>query len=280
MKNPVPWLAVLLTLWIAGASYVYRGYHCIKVPLAVTDNTNLIAAAEEGFTFPFSGDTPTIPAKVEPELMKIVAYLNDNPDKYLNLVGKYQEIEKNTTTYDNLGIGRAEAIKTFLVQKGVGANRIATTGEASPILITNGETVYGGVGFKFTAPPAKTEVEEKVSAIEDKYKEQPIIFYFAAQNLSTLTPEQLEVLEDLTFYLKEKNNAKIRITGHTDSQGQDADNLELGERRANIIKDYFTKNEIASEQINATSKGESKPRATNETPEGRIQNRRVEIFFE
>lgn len=280
MKNPVLWLGALLTLWITGVSYIYRGYHCIKIPLAVTDNTNLIAASEEGFTFPFSGDTPTIPNSVEPELTKIATYLKDNPDKSLNLVGKYQEIEKNTTTYENLGIGRAEAIKSFLAQKGVVANRITTTGEVSPILVTNGETVYGGVSFNFITPPPKTEAEEKVAVIEEKYKEQPIIFYFAAQNLSTLTPQQLEILEDLTFYLKEKDNAKIRITGHTDSQGQEAANLALGERRANIIKDYFIKNEIASKQINATSKGESEPRATNTTPAGRLENRRVEIFFE
>jgi outer membrane protein OmpA-like peptidoglycan-associated protein len=73
------------------------------------------------------------------------------------------------------------------------------------------------------------------------------------------------------------SNQKITIIGHTDGVGDAKTNLAFAERRAKNIRDILKTKGVKSEQIKCVSKGESKPIATNDTPEGRYKNRRVEI---
>jgi outer membrane protein OmpA-like peptidoglycan-associated protein len=72
-------------------------------------------------------------------------------------------------------------------------------------------------------------------------------------------------------------NQKITIIGHTDGIGDAKTNYAFAERRAKNIRDILKSKGVSTAQITCLSKGESKPIATNDTPEGRYQNRRVEI---
>jgi OOP family OmpA-OmpF porin len=73
---------------------------------------------------------------------------------------------------------------------------------------------------------------------------------------------------------------RVSIEGHTDSIGTDAYNQKLSERRARTVRDHMVGQGIAADRITTRGFGESKPIASNETAEGRAQNRRVEIFAE
>ena len=78
--------------------------------------------------------------------------------------------------------------------------------------------------------------------------------------------------------LKQHAELKLTIEGHTDSVGDDASNLSLSERRAAAVKAYLESQfGIASDRLQAVGMGETKPAASNDTPEGRQQNRRVEL---
>jgi outer membrane protein OmpA-like peptidoglycan-associated protein len=71
---------------------------------------------------------------------------------------------------------------------------------------------------------------------------------------------------------------RVQLEGHTDSQGNARKNQQLSERRVQSIKQYLTQRfQIAPERIEAVGYGSSKPIASNDTPEGRNQNRRVEV---
>ncbi|HEY0913281.1 MAG TPA: OmpA family protein [Solimonas sp.] len=70
---------------------------------------------------------------------------------------------------------------------------------------------------------------------------------------------------------------KVDVSGHTDWIGTDGYNQALSERRANSVKQYLTRKGVDSKRISTYAYGESKPVATNETDEGRAQNRRVEV---
>lgn len=70
---------------------------------------------------------------------------------------------------------------------------------------------------------------------------------------------------------------KVDVSGHTDWIGTDAYNQALSERRANSVKQYMVRKGVDSRRINTYAYGESKPVATNETDEGRAQNRRAEV---
>ncbi len=71
----------------------------------------------------------------------------------------------------------------------------------------------------------------------------------------------------------------VAIEGHTDSVGSDDYNQQLSERRAQAVRDYFVQQGINSSNVEAHGYGKTEPIATNDTPEGRQQNRRVELIL-
>jgi outer membrane protein OmpA-like peptidoglycan-associated protein len=72
---------------------------------------------------------------------------------------------------------------------------------------------------------------------------------------------------------------RLSVEGHTDSVGTDDYNQQLSERRAEAVRDYFVQQGISSEAVIASGFGKTAPVASNDTPEGRQQNRRVEIVL-
>lgn len=71
----------------------------------------------------------------------------------------------------------------------------------------------------------------------------------------------------------------LAVEGHTDSVGSDEYNQNLSERRAEAVRDYFVQQGIAAASVDARGFGKSEPIASNDTPEGRQQNRRVELIL-
>jgi len=93
-----------------------------------------------------------------------------------------------------------------------------------------------------------------------------------------LRPEAEEVLKNLAIVLKEADIKTFEIDGHTDSDASDEHNQVLSEKRANAVKNFLTSQGIAAE-ITIKGYGESRPIASNDTPEGKQKNRRVEIVI-
>jgi OmpA-OmpF porin, OOP family len=85
------------------------------------------------------------------------------------------------------------------------------------------------------------------------------------------------VLDNLTAIAMRCPEARIEISGHTDSAGGDDTNMELSRRRAEAVADYLTKAGIAAERMTAVGYGKMHPIASNDTEEGRAQNRRIEF---
>ena len=80
--------------------------------------------------------------------------------------------------------------------------------------------------------------------------------------------------------LREFPNHKYLIAGHTDSQGNDAYNLNLSENRALAVKSYLEANMgLPADQFESIGYGESRPIASNDSPDGRRLNRRIEIVI-
>ena len=72
----------------------------------------------------------------------------------------------------------------------------------------------------------------------------------------------------------------LTVTGHTDSRGTPQHNIELSQRRAQAVYDYFVSKDVNPARLVAMGKGETVPVASNDTEAGRRQNRRVEILVE
>jgi outer membrane protein OmpA-like peptidoglycan-associated protein len=86
-------------------------------------------------------------------------------------------------------------------------------------------------------------------------------------------------LDELAELLKKKPNWKLKISGHTDNVGKPSSNLKLSEKRAKAVKAYLMKKGIPESQLKTEWFGQTKPVASNKTPEGRQKNRRVEMLI-
>lgn len=84
-------------------------------------------------------------------------------------------------------------------------------------------------------------------------------------------------LKNLVEIMKRKKELKIRIDGHTDSEGDESANQILSQKRAESVKNYLISQGIDTGRIAAKGFGESKPVADNTTPQGKAKNRRTEI---
>jgi len=112
-------------------------------------------------------------------------------------------------------------------------------------------------------------------------KSKPVIlknvfFETASADLKTTSQTELNHLKDL---LNEHPNIRIQINGHTDNVGAKNANLMLSENRAKAVFNYLTQNGISSSRLYTKGYGESQAIDTNDTPEGRANNRRTEFVI-
>jgi OmpA-OmpF porin, OOP family len=92
-----------------------------------------------------------------------------------------------------------------------------------------------------------------------------------------LEPASFAVLDQVASVLLKYPHYKLSIEGHTDSQGDDALNLRLSRERAKACFDHLLKDGVPASRMTASGLGETRPVASNDTEEGRRQNRRVEF---
>ena len=92
-----------------------------------------------------------------------------------------------------------------------------------------------------------------------------------------IEPASAGVLELVAERLRENPQFRVRIEGHTDERASGDYNLELSQERAEAVKRILIGFGIAPERMDAVGRGESEPIASNDTPEGRALNRRVEL---
>ena len=98
-------------------------------------------------------------------------------------------------------------------------------------------------------------------------------------NGAELKPGARQRLDELYGYLSENPEIHATVEGHTDNTGNADYNMGLSIRRAGAVRDYLIELGLDPDQISAEGLGMTVPIATNDTPEGRQQNRRVEIVF-
>ncbi|MFZ9970243.1 MAG: OmpA family protein, partial [Bacteroidia bacterium] len=94
---------------------------------------------------------------------------------------------------------------------------------------------------------------------------------------SNLKSESEAELQRVFDWLEQNPKLRIEISGHTDSEGSDAYNLDLSKRRAGTVARYLVEKGLNAQRIQFEGYGETQPMASNETEEGRAKNRRIEM---
>lgn len=94
---------------------------------------------------------------------------------------------------------------------------------------------------------------------------------------ATLKKDCYPMLTDLIEIMKLKPTMKIEIGGHTDSDGDDAMNMQLSQQRAEAVRNYLISQGISAHRMISKGYGETRPKISNATPSGKAINRRTEI---
>ena len=96
---------------------------------------------------------------------------------------------------------------------------------------------------------------------------------------SQIAPESEQTVADYAKFMEESPAFKVLIVGHTDNVGSDEKNMVLSQERADSVKAKLVEDGVDPDRIKTEGKGETQPVADNGTPEGRAQNRRIEVWL-
>jgi len=120
-------------------------------------------------------------------------------------------------------------------------------------------------------------LEKNVISVKDNYRLDDVHFEFSSYKL--MDQSSISFLTELGKYLVKNKSIKLNLIGHTDTVGSAERNNKLSLKRAFEIQQFLVKYGIESSRITFSGKGERVPLVSNETAQGRAENRRVEVFF-
>lgn len=165
--------------------------------------------------------------------------------------------------------------KVFDIPKGVD-----TTYKMNQLMFKAGQTNYSEEQYGIFISNIKTATglpDTRHKLVEEgKFSTTGILFDV---NSSVIKPESNGVVKEIATVLKENPSIKIKIIGHTSSDGDDKVNMDLSSQRAAAVKTLLTEEfKIDTSRIETEGKGETEAVGDNKTKEGRSQNRRVEFI--
>lgn len=171
--------------------------------------------------------------------------------------GRYAKVYVNERRVAN--VPNAEFVRGTVIQ----LRNSYFADEANPMLIAGIRIAAGGRDLY------------DALARDGRVATQGILF---AVGSDVIRPESTPTLKEIGEMLREHGDLRLSIEGHTDSDGETAYNQELSDRRAAAVKAYLVgEYGIGASRLESVGFGESKPVASNDTPEGKQQNRRVEL---
>lgn len=129
--------------------------------------------------------------------------------------------------------------------------------------------LFKSIKKSYPSPP-------KLQEIRNNFTFKPIYFN---HDESVVLPEFRPFLDELAMLLDAISDLRLLVVGHTDAVGTDAYNIGLSKRRAKAIRDYFKEKGVPADKLEIDFKGEREPVDSNNTPEGKQRNRRVDFSF-
>lgn len=134
------------------------------------------------------------------------------------------------------------------------------------------------------AEQARRKAMEELKDLQAKQTDQGLVLTLGDvlfdTGKATLKPGARQNIDRLARFLKENPERTVTVEGHTDSTGSTEMNMELSQRRADSVKTALVERGVQGDHITAVGKGPDLPVATNSTPAGRQQNRRVVVVVQ
>lgn len=187
-------------------------------------------------------------------------------DEILEITGQYRAEEAKPANFENMGLARANDIAK-LFKPPLTDNMIRLKGELHPTGADDSISLFKSAEFNYL------KNSESIKEIDDR-----TLIYFPFNSTNKLNNEEVEAYLNDVAERVIKSGERVRLTGHTDSMSSSESNLRLGQRRADIVKNYLISKGVSSSKIIAQSKGEMQPASgTYVNNKKSAENRRTEL---
>jgi len=216
---------------------------------------------------------------LEPYAIGGVGFLNANGNGKLKTLGVQASGADSDTEFAGRVGGGFDVWITQNIAAYVDATYVMPTSGLSALRYVS---LSGGVKYSFAGPPAApppapaavAQAPRPAPPMKKKIVLRGVHFDF---DKATIRADARPVLDEAIATLKQQGGIAVIAEGHTDNVGTDAYNMKLSQRRAKAVRDYLVAGGISPRRIAVEGFGESHPVASNDTADGRAQNRRVEL---
>ncbi len=281
MSNFVKFILMALA-WLVLYFGTYYGCiqpeYCPETPTVTVDPSPVPV---DEYTLRSSMNSPDIlkGALWESELQSLYDRYQRDPKQALEVTGYYFPGEKAPDEFSSMGLYRAEEIKQLLIAKGVPADNIRGLDRQKSGAAPAAGEPFDIAGFAWARMTGDDDEDDKpkVEIVEVSDAEFDIRFPFS-KNTAELNAEAEAYLKKLAERVAQTKET-ISITGHTDNVDSEAFNMQLGQQRADFIRERLVAYGVDANLIDVSSQGLNSPKASNATAEGRRINRRATILL-
>jgi len=254
------WLLVGLGYWLISKNY------CCAPTTGISERTvapmsTIPIKKLTPLSFACSSDDPNADARWNKFRDSLINTLSE--DKILEIQGFDFSDEKNASGQSSLGLSRAQQVRKMLASVKDGQIRL-TSGKMTKNC--REEEMYNLIRFKTS--------RNNVVEIDDR-----TLIYFPVNSSNKLNDGQVEDYLNKVASRVKSSGETVILTGHTDSDGEEASNMLLGKRRAEVIKSYLVSRGVSGRKILTNTKGETSPITSNATENGKAKNRRTELII-
>lgn len=265
-------------------------FDCLA-PFEISDPAHRFSLkAEDNFVFDYNSAQFLMPLSsfMETQVKVLANYLKEHPDRQLKITGYNHPDETHYGALQNLGLARANAVRSLLLQAGAPALQLWVDGIAEERLAVLSSELYdqflpNALGFKFEAlsTPRVKALEKKLAATTEALKKRQVFRFkdFGLEEEKIVVDEELKTyLNELILYLSSRPKSAVYIVGHSNTLETKEKSALKGRERALYVRDFLVEQGIAPSQIKTTTAGDSHPLGKRETRYGQQINRRVDLF--
>ena len=217
------------------------------------------------------------------DIFEFVLNENVKPEKVLFIKGELKNDEGEEPLSANI------ELKNALTKETVNVNYDSITGKYASVVLFNEDYILTvkKKGYAFSSAyfsKDDTTLKEPVKVDLDLIKNQKGKAYtlnniLFETNSANLSKQDRIIIDQFAEYLKLNPELNVAINGHTDNEGNPAENLLLSEKRARSVYDYLVTSGIATSRLSFHGYGETKPLQPNSNPALKAQNRRTEFLI-
>lgn len=248
--------------------------------LNLTFGEEVILEGYEQFAFDHGSSLPDLNKSNNTFLDALANILKEQPERSVTITGAMLDEEKDAplknTLQENLGLARAELIRNQLKARGIDESRISLDYKA-----VKGNRLIEPVSFSLFPTAVDEEQPDEYAKVQFSFHDMTYSDANFEKDSDVFTPGSAFLLyaDSVVNYMNQHKEKTLTIIGHTDSDGNDPYNEELGMKRAKSARQFFKKKGLKS-TINTASRGEKKPVAPNNSKANMQKNRRVNFKIE